>query len=152
MPSDNLTAFGSSEQHKRAIDAIKPVLKEMPSKCPRFDFDMRTMRPPPQQILDCAVCEFITVTHCTGDPAAMAEQLKKAESHPGCMAAHSGVAATNTPNQGTIWLGFVGWTSMDASLASDKGSYIPSGVGDVESHHTNFNFPIKGFSVTNPGR
>lgn len=110
------------------------------------------MKPPPQEIVDCAVCEIITVTHFTGDPAAIAEQLKKAESNTGCLATHSGVAATNTPDKGTIWLGFVGWTSHELSLAADKSTYIPTGVGEVESHHTNFNFPIKGFSVTNPGR
>lgn len=147
-----MAAFGSSEEHKRAVEAIKPVLKEVPSKCPRFDFDMSTITPPSKELLDSPLCEVITVTHCTGDPAALAEQLKKAESHSGCLAVHSGVIARDTPDRGTVWLGFVGWNNQESSTAADKSVYMPAGVGEVESHHINFNFPIKGFSVTNPGR
>ncbi|KZL80817.1 dimeric alpha-beta barrel [Colletotrichum incanum] len=152
-PLETRAAFGKSPQHQKAIEALKPVLAgPVPTKCPRFDLDVSTFVPPPPQLINSPICEVITVRHCTGDPKEMAATLKKAEALPGCYAAHSGIGASNTPDQGTVWIGFVGWRDYESSEEADKSVYMPHGVGELESHHINFNFPIKGFSVTNPGR
>ncbi|TQN66172.1 hypothetical protein CSHISOI_09256 [Colletotrichum shisoi] len=133
-PMETRQAFGKSPHHQRAVDALKPVLAgPTPTKCPRFDLE------PP-------------LRHCTGDPKVMAEMLKKAEALPGCYSAHSGIGATDTPDQGTVWIEFVGWRDCESSEEADKSIYVPHGMGELESHHINFNFPVKGFSVTNPGR
>ncbi|KAJ0383269.1 hypothetical protein COL922a_010820 [Colletotrichum nupharicola] len=152
-PLENRAAFGKSEHHQKAIEALKPVIAgPMPTKCPRFDLDVRTFVPPPPQLINSPICEVITIRNCTGNREAMAETLKKAETLPGCHAAHSGIGATDTPDHGTVWIGFVGWRDYESSKEADKSIYTPDGVGNVERHHINFNFPIKGFSVTNPGR
>ncbi|KAF6802985.1 hypothetical protein CSOJ01_11204 [Colletotrichum sojae] len=151
-PLEHREAFGKSEHHQKAVEALKPVLVTVPNKCPRFDLDVSTFVPPPPQLINSPICEVITIRHCTGNREAMAETLKKAEALPGCHAAHSGIGATGTPDQGTVWLGFVGWRDYESSKEADKSIYTPDGVGEVERHHINFNFPIKGFSVTNPGR
>ncbi|TDZ32156.1 hypothetical protein C8035_v000708 [Colletotrichum spinosum] len=151
-PLENRAAFGKSENHQKAIDALKPVLSEMPVKCPRFDLDVRTFVPPPPQLINSPICEVVTITHCTGNREAMAEKFKQAETLPGCHAAHCGIGGTDTPDKGTVWIGFVGWRDYESSKDADKSLYIPEGCGNAESHHINFNFPIKGFSVTNPGR
>lgn len=152
-PMETRQAFGKSPHHQRAVDALKPVLAgPTPTKCPRFDLDTTTFVPPPPQLINSPICEVITVRHCTGDPKVMAETLKRAEALPGCYSAHSGVGATDTPDQGTVWIGFVGWRDYESSEEADKSIYMPHGMGELESHHINFNFPIKGFSVTNPGR
>lgn len=124
----------------------------MPSKCPRSDLDTRTFAIPPPQLINSPICEVITIRHCTGVPESLATTLKKAEGLPGCIAAHSGVAATNHTEDGTIWIGFVAWENLESSKAADKTLYTPTGFGSSEVHHINFNFPIKGYSVTNPGR
>jgi hypothetical protein len=124
----------------------------MPAKCPRFDLDVRTYKPPPKEFLDSPLCEIIIVEHCTGDPATMQATLSQAEKQDGCLAAHSGVAATDTPDKGTVWIGFVGWKSFEHAEKADKSSYLPKGCGELEYHCINFNFPIKGYSVTNPGK
>ncbi|KAK2033721.1 hypothetical protein LX32DRAFT_41245 [Colletotrichum zoysiae] len=150
---ENRAAFGKSPQHQKAIEALTPVLAgPMPAKCPRFDLDISTFRPPPPQVINSPICEVITVRNCRGNAEEMAARLKKAETLPGCFAAHSGVGASNTSDQGTVWLGFVGWRDFESSKDADKSVYMPHDEGDVEAHHINFNFPIKGFSVTNPGR
>ncbi|KAK1710517.1 uncharacterized protein CLUP02_08718 [Colletotrichum lupini] len=151
-PVEHRQAFGRCPHHQKAIDALMPVLKAVPSKCPRVDFDVSTIVPPPPQLINSPICEIITITHFTGDKDAAAGMIKKVEANAGCLASHSGITATDTPDNGTVWLGFVGWQDYASSKAADKSVYIPSGVGKVESHHINFNFPIKGFSVTNPGR
>ncbi|WYZ36512.1 hypothetical protein EsH8_II_000018 [Colletotrichum jinshuiense] len=152
-PLETRAAFGKSPQHQKAIEALKPVLAgTVPTKCPRFDLDVSTFVPPPPEIINSPICEVITVRHCTGDPKAMQATLKKAEALSGCYAAHSGIGALNTPDQGTVWIGFIGWRDYESSKEADKSIYMPNGVGELESHHINFNFPIKGFSVTNPGR
>ncbi|GKT97726.1 dimeric alpha-beta barrel [Colletotrichum tofieldiae] len=145
-------AFGTSPDHARAVEAVRPIIKAIPSKCPRFDLDVRTYKPPPQEFLNSPLCEVVTVTHCTGDPAAMQARLVEAEKQDGCLAAHSGVAATDTPDKGTVWIGFIGWKSYEHAKKADKGTYLPEGCGELEHHCLNFNFPIKGYSVTNPGK
>ncbi|KAK1994126.1 hypothetical protein LX36DRAFT_642007 [Colletotrichum falcatum] len=150
---ENRAAFGKSPQHEKAIEALKPVLAgPMPTKCPRLDLDVKTFVPPPPQLINSPICEVITLRHCTGNAEELATRLKKAEAIPGCFAAHSGIGASDTPDQGTIWLGFIGWRDYQSSKDADKSVYMPKDVGDVEYHHIDFNFPIKGFSVTNPGR
>ncbi|KAK2015788.1 hypothetical protein LZ32DRAFT_670982 [Colletotrichum eremochloae] len=150
---ESRAAFGKSPQHQKAIEALKPVLAgPMPTKCPRFDLDVNTFIPPPPQLINSPICEVITVRHFTGNATEMAARLKKVEALPGCFAVHSGIAGTNLPDQGTVWLGFIGWRDYESSKDADKSIYMPHGVGEIESHHLNFNFPIKGFSVTNPGR
>ncbi|EQL03350.1 Dimeric alpha-beta barrel [Ophiocordyceps sinensis CO18] len=151
-PLEKRQAFGKSEHHQRAIDALKPVLKSMPSKCPRHDLDVRHFVPPPPQLLESPVSEVITIRSCTGNPEAMAATLKKAEANKGCIASHAGLASVDDPVYGTVWIGFIGWENLDASKSADTAAHTPTGVGEVERHHINFNFPIKGFSVTNPGR
>ncbi|OLN86621.1 hypothetical protein CCHL11_03821 [Colletotrichum chlorophyti] len=150
-PAEKRQEFGTCPHHQKAIDALKPILKTTPSRCPRTDFDAMAA-PPPPQLINVPICEIVTINHFTGDKDAVGAAFKTAETLPGCLSSHSTITTKDHPEHGTVWLGFVGWKDYESSKAVDKSKYIPSGVGEVESHHINFSFPIKGYSVTNPGR
>lgn len=102
----------------------------------------------PKEVINSPIVEVITVRNCTGDEDTLRAQVEKAFNLPGARGGSSGVSAGPVDGEGTIFVAVIGWDGIDASKAADK-SYVPNGVGDVEIHHVNFNFPIKGFSVTN---
>lgn len=62
-----------------------------------------------------------------------------------------GIEGTNacacgySPDAPDTFVAVVAWQGLDISRAADKSAYIPAGVGEVETHHVNFRFPIKGF-------
>ncbi|PFH58705.1 hypothetical protein XA68_13321 [Ophiocordyceps unilateralis] len=150
VPKDKIQEFGASPHHQKCVETLKPVLKSMPTKCPRLDIDVSKAGPPPLPMFKTPVLEVITIDHCTGDAEAMKATLANAQKLSGCTLTHCGIMQTDTPDRGTIWIAWVGWESVEHSNKADKALYTPKGVGEVEVHHVNMNFPIKGFSATNP--
>ncbi|PHH76601.1 hypothetical protein CDD80_1387 [Ophiocordyceps camponoti-rufipedis] len=149
MPKEKIKDFGASPHHEKCLEALKPVLKSMPAKCPRLDIDVTQAGPPPLPMFKTPILEVITVDHFTGDVGAVKATLATAEKLSGCTMTHCGVMQKDAADMGTVWIGWVGWESLEQSKKADK-SYLPKGVGNIEVHHVNMNFPIKGFSATNP--
>lgn len=102
----------------------------------------------PKEAINAPIVEVITISNCTGNENELRAQVEKGYNLPGARSGASGISTTEVAGQGRVFVGVVGWDSIEASTAADK-SYIPKSAGDVEIHHVNFLFPIKGFSVTN---
>lgn len=102
----------------------------------------------PRDVINSPIVEMVTVRNCTGSEDELRALTEKAYALPGANGGSCGFSTTEVDGHGKIFVAAIGWASIEASKAADK-SYIPSGHGDVEVHHVNYNFPIKGFSVTN---
>lgn len=102
----------------------------------------------PKDAINAPIVEMVTISNCTGDENELRAQVEKGYNLPGARSGASGFSTSEVEGHGKVFIGVIGWDSIEASKAADK-SYIPSGAGDVEIHHVNFLFPIKGFSVTN---
>lgn len=102
----------------------------------------------PREVINSPIVEMITIRNCTGSEDELRALVEKGYSLPGARGGSCGFSTTGVEGSGKIFTAAIGWDSIEASRAADK-SYVPSGFGSVEVHHVNYNFPIKGFSVTN---
>lgn len=136
-------AFFESEAHTRAMATIKDILNGTP-----VNYTIKFKPYAPKDAINAPIVEMITIRNCTGDENELRATVEKGYNLPGARSGASGFSTAEVDGQGRIFVAVVGWDSIEASKAADK-SYVPSGAGDVEIHHVNFLFPIKGFSVTN---
>ncbi len=95
----------------------------------------------PKGILDSPIAEIVTLDNCTASEDELRAQFEKASSLPGCNGVASGYSLQGVNGGGKSYVAVIGWQSPEASKPANK-SYIPGGA---EIHHSNFNFPIKGF-------
>ncbi|ORY60827.1 uncharacterized protein BCR38DRAFT_348649 [Pseudomassariella vexata] len=110
----------------------------------------------PQKAIDSPVVEMITFPNCTADEDTLRDRVAKCNEVEGCRGCGSGYSIDSVGDKeggGKTYVAAVGWESMEASRSADKKIYVPgpeAGVtGKMEVHHVNYNFPVKGFSVTN---
>lgn len=136
-------AFAESEAHSRALGIMKDVLNGTPR-----NYSIKFKPYAPKEAINAPIVEVITISNCTGDEDALRAQMEKGYNLPGARSGACGFSTADVEGQGKVFVGVVGWDSIEASMVADK-SYVPKGAGDVEIHHVNFLFPIKGFSVTN---
>ncbi|KAJ4393847.1 hypothetical protein N0V93_003062 [Gnomoniopsis smithogilvyi] len=136
-------AFLEGEAHSRALDVMKGVLNGTP-----LTYSIKFKPYAPKDAINAPIVEVITISNCTGDENELRAQVEKGYNLPGARSGASGFSTSEVAGQGRIFVGVIGWDSIEASKAADK-SYVPQGAGEVEIHHVNFLFPIKGFSVTN---
>ncbi|GKT46593.1 uncharacterized protein ColSpa_06774 [Colletotrichum spaethianum] len=101
----------------------------------------------PRAAIDSPIAECITISGATMTEDEMRAQIDKARSMDGLNDLASGFSVGDVDG-GKVFVAALGWESIEKSRAADKSAYIPS-TGKVESHHVNFHYPIKGFSVTN---
>lgn len=94
----------------------------------------------PREGLDSPFVEMTTITNCTANEDELRATVEKAKGIEGTNACACGYS----PDAPNTFVAVVAWQGLDVSRACDK-SYIPQGVGNVETHHVNFRFPIKGF-------
>lgn len=102
----------------------------------------------PRDVINSPIVEMVTIRNCTGSEDELRATAEKGYSLSGAKGGSCGFSTAEVSGHGKVFVIAIGWESIEASKAADK-SYIPSGCGDVEVHHVNYNFPIKGFSVTN---
>lgn len=102
----------------------------------------------PREVINSPIVKMITIRNCTGAEDDLRAAAEKAYTLPGAKGGSCGFSVNEVEGHGRIFIIALGWESIEASKAAGD-SYIPGGVGDVETHHVNYNFPIKGFSVTN---
>lgn len=136
-------AFLKSDAHKQAMDKMKGVLNGTP-----LNYMIKFKPYAPREAINSPIVEMVTICNCTGDGDELRATAEKGYNLPGSRGGASGFSTAEVDGHGRIFVCAIGWDSIGACKAADK-SYIPSGAGDVEIHHVNYNFPIKGFSVTN---
>lgn len=133
----------ASEAHTKALDGMKDVLTGTPQ-----NYTIKFKPYAPKEAIDAPIVEMITVNNCTGNEDELRSKIETAYKQPGARGGACGFSTSEVEGCGKVFVAAIGWDSIDASKAADK-SYVPSGCGNVEIHHVNYNFPIKGFSVTN---
>lgn len=133
----------ASEAHVKAMEQMKPVLNGQ-----HLSYTIKFKPYAPREAINAPIVEMITITNCTGSEDDLRACIEKAYQQPGARGGACGFSTADVEGFGKVFVAAIGWDSIDASKAADK-SYIPSGVGNAENHHVNYNFPIKGFSVTN---
>lgn len=136
-------AFFDGEAHKQALALMKDVLNGSP-----VSYSIKFKPYAPKDAINAPIVEMITISNCTGDEDQLRAQVEKGYNLPGARSGASGFSTAEVQGHGRVFVAVIGWDSIEASKAADK-SYVPQGAGDVEIHHVNFLFPIKGYSVTN---
>ncbi|GKT57634.1 dimeric alpha-beta barrel containing protein [Colletotrichum tofieldiae] len=101
----------------------------------------------PRAAIDSPIAECITISGATMTEDDLRAQIDKVRSMDGLNDLASGFSIDDVDG-GKVFVAALGWESLEKSRAADKSAYIPA-TGKVESHHVNFHYPVKGFSVTN---
>jgi hypothetical protein len=99
----------------------------------------------PKAVIDSPVAEMITISNCTADEDALRAKFEKCKELSGCNGCATGYSIDEVPGHGRVFVAGLGWDSIEASKNADKSVYVPTDAGNLECHHVNFNFPIKGF-------
>jgi hypothetical protein len=121
------------------MSQLKPVLSGKPTV-----YFMQLVPYAPKEVIDASIVQVITVTGSTGAIEPFRSAVEAHKSSAGCTGAASGSAMSDVDGKGKPFVGIVGWESLDASKAG--GNSTSMGVdGEVEIHHVNFRYPIKGF-------
>jgi hypothetical protein len=84
--------------------------------------------------------QIITVP--AGQESAIKSTIEAYKSVSGCTGGSSGVSLSEVEGKGKVCVAVVGWESLDASKANATKLDVGS---DVEVHHVNFRYPVKGF-------
>jgi hypothetical protein len=82
------------------------------------------------------------ITVPASQEAAIKSTIESYKSVSGCTGASSGVSLSEVDGKGKVRVAVVGWESLDASKANATKLNVGS---DVEVHHVNFRYPVKGF-------
>ncbi len=97
----------------------------------------------PKEIIDAALVQVVTVTSSEPEDKIRAafEKLVPIE---GCTGVAGGYSTSDVGGKGKVFVGIMGWSTLEASA---KGSHAVKldFAGEVEEHHVNFRYPIKGF-------
>lgn len=144
MSPEAKNAFVASDAHSKSMEQMGHVLNGKP-----WSYTIKFRPYAPREAINSPIVEMVSIRNCTGNEDELKAMIEKAFSMPGSRGGASGFSTQEVEGHGKVFVGAIGWDSIDASKAADKSAYIPSGAGDVEVHHVNYNFPIKGFSVTN---
>ncbi|WYZ43884.1 hypothetical protein EsH8_VII_000320 [Colletotrichum jinshuiense] len=126
-----------SADHAEAIEKFAAVLDGQPSS-----YLLQFKPYAPQAVINSSVVETISFEDCHEPEEKMREIVEKASKLPGCNGVASGYSLGGESG-GRTFLAAIGWTGLEASAAADKSAY--TGGLKNETHHVNFNFPIKGF-------
>lgn len=131
------------DAHKANLDIMKNVMNGSPE-----NYTIKFQPYAPRTAINAPIVEVITISNCTGNEDELRSTVEPGYERPGACGGACGFSTSEVPGKGKVFVVAIGWESIEKSKAADK-SYVPQGVGEVETVHVNFNFPIKGFSVTN---
>lgn len=83
------------------------------------------------------------ITVPASQESAIKSTIESYKSVPGCTGGTSGLSLSDVEGKGSkVCVAVVGWESLEASQANASKLDVGS---DVEVHHVNFRYPVKGF-------
>ncbi|KAK2017159.1 hypothetical protein LZ32DRAFT_666278 [Colletotrichum eremochloae] len=133
-----------SEDFANAMVKLAPVLNGEPSSY------LLQFKPfAPQAVINSPVVEMLSFENCHEPDNKMREMVEGAARMPGCNGVASGYSLRPSPgpggsgDAGRTFVAAIGWAGLEASRQADKSTY--TGGSKTESHHVDFNFPVKGF-------
>ena len=121
------------------MSQFKPVISGTPTT-----YYIKFVPYAPKEVISSPIVEVLSFANATGAEDDMRSAVEKAKSASGCNGVASGYSQSEV-NGGKVFVAVIGWSGTDASKAADKSAYTKVGSGELEAHHVNFNFPIKGF-------
>ncbi|KAK1719293.1 hypothetical protein BDP67DRAFT_459097 [Colletotrichum lupini] len=136
-------SFFASSECAKAMEEFKTVMTG-----PVKSYFIKFVPYAPRAAIDSPIAETITISGSTMSEDDMRAQFEKVRGMDGFNDFASGFSTEEVDGGGKVFVAALGWESLEKSRAADKSVYIPAS-GKVESHHVNFHYPIKGFSVTN---
>ena len=93
----------------------------------------------PKEVIDASIVQLITVTGATSSVEEFRTKIEAYKGVKGCTGATSG----EVMGEKGKFVGVIGWESL---VDSESGHGLDADVGgEVEVHHVNFRFPVKGF-------
>ncbi|TDZ34472.1 hypothetical protein C8035_v010581 [Colletotrichum spinosum] len=151
-------AWRRSSDYADAMSRFAPVLNGRPASC------VLQFRPYiPQAVVNSPIVETLTFEDCREPEERMREVVERAKTMPGCNGVASGFSLAGDGSGmgdnsggsgggggggggdggGRIFVAAIGWRSIEASRAANKDAY--TGGMKTESHHVDYNFPVKSF-------
>ncbi len=82
------------------------------------------------------------ITVPAASEAAIKSTIETLKSVSGCTGGSSGVSLSEVKDKGKVCVAILGWESLEASQANSTKLDVGE---DVEAHHVNFRYPVKGF-------
>ncbi|GKT41477.1 uncharacterized protein ColSpa_01658 [Colletotrichum spaethianum] len=128
-----------SKDYAEAMGRLAPVLGGEPSS-----YLLQFKPYAPQAVINSPIVETLSFEDCRESEETMRGIVERATRMPGCNGVASGYSLHPAPSSaGRIFVAAIGWTGLEASRRADKTAY--TGGMKTESHHVDFNFPVKGF-------
>ncbi|KAM0329306.1 hypothetical protein ACHAQA_004611 [Verticillium albo-atrum] len=131
-------AWKKSKDHEEAMAQFAPVIDGEPQ-----GYYLRFKPYAPQAVINSPIVETLDFENCADAEDEIRALVEKAAALPGCNGVASGYTLKEVPGKGNVFIAAIGWASLDASKAADKTLYTAG--KKAETHHVNFNFPVKGF-------
>ncbi|PMD43672.1 hypothetical protein L207DRAFT_580504 [Hyaloscypha variabilis F] len=128
--------FQNSPDFGAVMSQLKPVLREEPTV-----YFVQFVPYAPKEVIDASIVQVITVP--ASQEAAIKSTIESYKAVSGCTGASSGISLAEVKGRGDkVCVAVVGWESLEASQANATKLDVGS---DVEVHHVNFRYPVKGF-------
>ncbi|GKT65053.1 dimeric alpha-beta barrel containing protein [Colletotrichum tofieldiae] len=137
-----------SKDYTEAMGRFAPVLGGEPSS-----YLLQFKPYAPQTVINSPVVETLSFEDCREPEDRMRQVVERATRMPGCNGVASGYSLRppsssgggggGTGDAGRTFVAAIGWTGLEASRRADKTAY--TGGMKTDSHHVDFNFPVKGF-------
>jgi hypothetical protein len=87
---------------------------------------------------------MVTISSASASIDDFRTQIEQYKTISGCTGVASGEAMSEVDGKGKPFVGAIGWETLEASQSGGHAVKISAG-GDLEEHHVNFRYPIKGF-------
>ncbi|CZR59054.1 uncharacterized protein PAC_08946 [Phialocephala subalpina] len=137
--TDAQKAFQASPAFEAAMVQMKPVLSGKPTV-----YFMQLVPYAPKAVIDASIVQVVTVSSATSSIEEFRSQIEGYKAIAGCTGVASGSSLSEVDGKGKPFVGAIGWETLEASQKGGHAVKIAVG-GDLEEHHVNFRYPIKGF-------
>ncbi|PMD64844.1 uncharacterized protein K444DRAFT_608527 [Hyaloscypha bicolor E] len=128
--------FQNSSDFGTVMSQLKPILREEPTV-----YFVQFVPYAPKEVIDASIVQVITVP--ASQESAIKSTIESYKSVSGCTGASSGLSLAEVKGKGAkVCVAVVGWESLEHSQTNATKVDVGS---DVEVHHVNFRYPVKGF-------
>ncbi|KUJ20047.1 uncharacterized protein LY89DRAFT_682848 [Mollisia scopiformis] len=136
--TDAQKTFQASPAFESSMSQLKTVLSGKPTV-----YFMQLVPYAPKAVIDASIVQMVTVSPANISVEEFRSQIEQYKTIPGCTGVASGEALSEVDGKGKPFVGAIGWETLEAS---QKGGHaVNIKAGDLEEHHVNFRYPIKGF-------
>ena len=121
------------------MSKLKPVMTGTPTV-----YFVQFVPYAPKEVIDAPFVECLSISGSSKSEDELRAAVEGYKGTAGCTGASSGYSLAEVEGMGKVFVGVIGWESLAASEAG-RGANALSVGGEMELHHVNFRFPVKGF-------